>query len=306
MSFLWFARSQGLPEFTDVYGTMPCRWDGGRVSPYCSTPMHDPDFKQYNAAGIGVHLTFNSSVITDEDLGDELPNMLLKRANGAIIASHMLNRFVHDNYPNVLRTASCILSIMPNKMKSVEHYDELCEVYDKVVVNSAHLFTSDREHRLDSHFLDRLDKSKIEIMVNDPCILECPYREHHQMLVAKCNKLQTSEAHAEVQKFHKQYCRAHLVVSNKAVGMSLTGHMVAHLQDMGFRSFKLVGRDMPDAYVLTEILRYIIPEALQAHANMSLSRIISSLSVARFAPVLQRAINGALSSVVQIPTFTKT
>jgi hypothetical protein len=302
LRFLWMTEASNLPSFTEVYGTMPCKWDGGRTirAPLSSNPS-PPNFEQYHQKGIQVCLTFNSNQLTEEDLEDEVANRLLQDADGAIVASRLLNNYIRDKYPKISRTASTILSIIPHKNKTLDHYRKLCDEYDKVVVGTTHLFNSDQQRSLDLKFIDQLDRDKIEIMVNDNCVFDCPHRTKHHTLVARHNKMPTSESSQEVIQFFQSYCRSHLAVKGMATDLILTNSMVDTLKNMGFERFKLVGRDLPEAYLLTEMVRYIIPERLQPHISMSLSHILHSVAISSFIPLLQSHINTALAMASQPP-----
>lgn len=302
LDFLWLTEAGGLPAFSEVYGTIPCKWDGGRaINVKLSPDAPPPNFAQYQEKGIQVYLAFNSNQLTEADLDDEVANGLLQKADGAIIASHLLNTYIRDNYPKVSRTASCILSIIPHKNKTLDHYQKLCDEYDKVVIGTTHLFNADPERSPDLKFIDGLDRDKTEIMVNDNCIFDCPHRAKHHAMVARHNKVQTKESFEELGQFLRSYCRAHLIVTGMATDLVLPNTMVATLKKMGFRNFKLVGRDLPSAYVLTEMVRYIIPERLQPLISMTLSHILHSSAVDTFVPLLQYHTKMALDLACQPP-----
>ncbi|HBT96224.1 MAG TPA: hypothetical protein DEB25_00505 [Desulfobulbaceae bacterium] len=301
LHFLQMCEYSGLPSFAEVYGSIPCKWDGGRTAHHLAPSDPPPNFAQYRNRGVQVYLTFNSNQLTEADLDDEVGNRLLQEGDGAIIASPLLNDYIRDKYPRVSRTASTILSIIARKDRTIEHYQRLCDEYDKVVVGTTHLFNTDKERSLDLKFIDQLDRDKIEIMVNDNCVFDCAFRARHHQLVGRHNKLRTNESMREVVQFFRSFCKAHLAVRGMAPDLILTNPMVATLQEMGFKRFKLVGRDMPVAYILTEMLRYIIPERLQSHFNMGLAHVIHSAVINSFVPVLGGHINRALAMFSQPP-----
>ncbi|MDL2328936.1 hypothetical protein LJC71_04175 [Desulfosarcina sp. OttesenSCG-928-A07] len=301
LNFLELLETCGLPTFAEVYGTMPCKWDGGRpIRTQLSPGAPPPVFEQYRKKGIEIYLTFNSNQLTEEDLDDEVGNKLLQEADGVIIASPILNDYIRDKYPNVSRTASCIQSIISHRNKTQDHYKKLCDEYDKVVIGTTHLFNADPERSLDLKFIDQLDRDKIEIMVNDNCTFDCPHRTTHHTLVARHNKIQTKESFQKVVQFFQTYCSANLTAKG-GTNLILTNAMIATLKQMGFRHFKLAGRDLPGSYVLIEIVRYIVPERIQPLISMSLSHILQSSAINSFIPVLQHHIKMALASATQPP-----
>ncbi|MDR0476442.1 MAG: hypothetical protein LBH14_00675 [Desulfobulbaceae bacterium] len=301
LDFLRVTEDCGLPAFAEVYGTITCKWDGGRGPNFALSPAPAPDFEQYRKKGIQVYLPFNSNQLTAEDLDDETANKLLRDADGVIIASDLLNRYIQDKYPKLSRTASTILSIIPHKSKTVDHYRKLGDEYDKVVIGTTHLFNADPERSLDWKFIDQLDRDKSEIMVNDTCVFDCPNRRTHHMLVARYNKMRTKELWQEVTQSFRSHCRAPLVVKGMATDMILTNSMVSTLKEMGFRHFKLVGRDLPAAYILTEMARYIIPERLQSFVNLTLSDVVRNLAINSFVPMLTHHVKMALADASNPP-----
>ncbi len=127
--------------------------------------------------------TFTSTQLTKEDLKDEYANFLLDIAleNDArfIVYSDILRDYIKEKKSDACTVASVIKSNFrfqgPNKIeeptveKETNYYNKLLKEYDIVVVRPEYSITTLTEH---PEYID--DISRIEVMINQPCIFNCP------------------------------------------------------------------------------------------------------------------------------------
>ena len=235
-----------------VYGTFfNSKWNGGRGSKQKKVDYKRAYLfiKQMNEIGISVRFTFSNPLITEREFDDNIGNTLMKMANngmnGVIVASEILHKYLKEKYPNfhyVASTTKCLLN--------VEDYDN---DYDISVL----------DYRLNKNidFLNSIkDKSKIEILVDELCPINCKYRRQHYENIGKfnlgyknidCYCLDPKNNLIEDIDFQKNK-----EIHSKTV---LTNKEVNFLYSKGFNKFKLLGRMSSDKkFIIDSYIYYLI------------------------------------------------
>jgi len=235
-----------------VYGTFfNSKWNGGRGSKQKKVDYKRAYLfiKQINSLGISVRFTFSNPLITERELDDNIGNTLMKMANngmnGVIVASEILHKYLKEKYPNfhyVASTTKCLLN--------VKDYDN---DYDISVL----------DYRLNKNidFLNSIkDKSKIEILVDELCPINCKYRRQHYENIGKfnlgyknidCYCLDPKNNLIEDIDFQKnKEIHSETVLTNKEVNF---------LYSKGFNKFKLLGRMLSDKkFIIDSYIYYLI------------------------------------------------
>ena len=179
-----------LPQI-NAFGSPTIAWTGGRapaVSGEFSAKNILKIFNYIEKANATPTLTFTYTGITKEDLKDRYANYFLDVALEAkahfIICSDLLKNYIKEKDPNAYCVASVIKPALmfqgPDKMKdwSIEKetqlYNNLLKEYEMVVVRPEYSKGPLLEN---PDLID--DISRIEVLINQPCIQNCPRMPQH-------------------------------------------------------------------------------------------------------------------------------
>ena len=178
------------------FGCPGMAWYGGRLPNIKEEVEPRILFKIFNYCremNITPALTFNRILIDKDDLKDKYANYILDMALETkchfIVCSDLLKNYIKEKDSNAHITASIIQTQIKfqgenAKNWSIEnetnHYNNLLKEYDMVVVRpeySMDVLTKNPD------FID--DISKIEILVNQRCIRNCPKVHEHYLIIEK-------------------------------------------------------------------------------------------------------------------------
>jgi hypothetical protein len=256
--------SHALDSF---HGCPEVIWNGGRVNN--RVPFY-PDsakyFKSLNDQGIGVFLTFSNMVLEEKHLSDGDSNRLLDCVdescglNGVIVASDLLSDYIRRKKPRLNQIASVVKSFLENPEGNIERYREMQKRFDRVVVHTDHIFDLD--------LLDKLDRSKAEILITEECSHKCPNRQRHQTLISTYNMTRSKEVLEEIQKMIKTSCAggAGVLLEKRNVKNARTCFLmheeVKAIYDMGFRNFKISGRRKPIFGMAWNVINFVYNPSL--------------------------------------------
>jgi len=252
----WGAR---LP-IESVHGCpMHIPWNSGRVisiSNIVKWTMDDIEslYKEYNDRGISVYNTFSNHLLTKSHLEHKDANGMLElltvdNNNGIIIASDLLHKYVKSNYPNIKQKSSIIkITVEHPVSRTAEDYKRLLDVYDMVVLHP--------DDNFDIPLLEELSPyaDRIEILVNEPCVVNCKIRKLHYTSVAQKGLSFKEELSVNNEDEHEwnffnltEAIDCGLDVANKPKinvrTCASSGTEVIEMYNMGYRHFKLQGRD---------------------------------------------------------------
>ena len=246
-----FAKNIQIGSIHDSFpGTI---WNGGRtVFGECTEETIVKYVEHYEKIGIPIRFTFTNSLLGKEHLQDEYCNMILKLSdngkNEIIVNSEILEDYLRDKYPRfkyVLSTTSGI--------RDIDRINELSERYDYVVINY--------NDNKDKEFLTALkNKDKIEILVNESCMPNCPKRKEHYTFIAK----KQLGLESEYEKFACCSDKSNNFYDVMSDKRKIENHIVTPAElygeyaEMGFSNFKLQGRGLPMIYTLESYLTYLV------------------------------------------------
>ena len=228
--------SKRLMVFDDYHSG--CSWNGGRSHYAERVPLDE--FIEYlhyvNENDIPVNFTFSNLLLSEGHLNDKPGNRILAEfdngMNGVIVSSHCLARHIRRKYPSY----SLIHSITVNR-KDREYYYETRELglYD--------LFVPASELNRDHEFIRDFGPEQFEILVNENCHVNCPYKDGHQRAISEYNLDWENNTKENFDKI-SGYC-----VANHGPGCQIERHHLSleevdELRELGVRHFKISARDV--------------------------------------------------------------
>lgn len=250
-------------------------WAGGRPM-VCDYGPEDPDsfFRDCmmcNSFGVGLFFTFSNLLVKEEHLNEELGNRVLSsfhaKGNGVICGSDVLAKYIRKRYPKYT-----IVGSVTRPVKTAEDIKRTLDLYDRVVLPP--------ELNRDFDFLETLkdDVNKIEILVNEVCMPNCPYKKHHYTLISKFNMCRDfdekerlgDELHnycgkRRFEKAQKENLSSEDVVIvdgeiHRADGLQLVLSVedVNRLKALGIIHFKISARDVTYEQFLFEYDKYVL------------------------------------------------
>jgi len=238
-----------LPE-VNAFGAPTVAWTGGRAPAVVGELDSKTILKVYNylaSANAVPALTFTYTGITKDDLKDKYANYFLDIALEAkahfIIYSDLLKNYIKEKDPDAYCVASVIKPSLefqgPDKMKewSVEKeakmYNNLLKEYDMVVVRPEF----SRGPLLENPDLID-DISRIEVLINQPCIQNCPRMPQHYRHL-ETMRLGNRESTQSFQ------CIKYSIPQSLALYKNTLAHSETTTQklvDLGVKHLKLQGR----------------------------------------------------------------
>jgi len=179
-----------LPQ-VNGYGCPKCAWTGGR-SPAIGNELDRATlfnvFDYLRSIKVTPSFTFTCTQLTKDDLNDRYANYLLDMALDAdshfIVYDDRLKDYIKSKKSDAYVVASVIKPAMqfqgagkievPTIERETELYNKLLKEYDLVVVRPEYSSTVLLEH---PEYID--DISRVEVLINQPCIRECPRMPDH-------------------------------------------------------------------------------------------------------------------------------
>lgn len=235
-----------LPN-ANLFGSPKCAWDGGR----CATIIEPLDsktilraFRYVKELNATPSLTFSKTVITKEDLEDEYSNLILDIALeiGAkfIVCSDVLKNYIKEKKSDAHIIASVIKPALrfqgkdkieePTVEAETNFYNELLKEYDTVVVRPEYCDALAENPSL----ID--DISRIEVLINQVCIKDCPKMPDHYRYLESYNLLNPASEPFEC--YHLKFA----VPQRPKLSAALKDETVRKLCQSGVRHLKLQGR----------------------------------------------------------------
>jgi len=249
-----------------VFGSIPCKFQGGRFAPKNMIIKEAIRLiESYNSRNIGCRLTFSNVFITEEDLANERSNKLLEainkvegRLNGVIVSSDLLAEYIREKYDNLelissMVKPSCEVGLGDYK-DTTEYYNSLFELYDIVVINPSKVNDSD--------FLRNIKyPERVEFIANHRCVPNCPRAKLHyetQMRISDkyLKEGMVSEEDTEIINNLKTKCHD-VKNKNPLLGSTFSCSDIEKLTRLGYKHFKIEGRDNDDITFARDLGDYI-------------------------------------------------
>ncbi len=247
-------RENLIDSVFDSHAGLP--WNGGRfVDPFHFTVEESVRrVRFYNDLGIRFNIAFSNCQLTDRDLDHADCNWFLQQChnsmNGIIVASEILRDYLRCRYPDY----RVIASIGFNR-KDLEFYKQAQEHYDLVVLHP------DRNE--DDEFIEQLDTSRIEVLVNELCIADCPFRTEHSDYISRLVRENRSYFVRDDEHTGGECLAVERGYRGKGE-LVVTLERLNRLHGMGVEHFKIQGREHPFEKVVYQGLReYVIKDAIR-------------------------------------------
>ena len=265
-----------------VYGAPFVRWSGERHTADDFRPADlSARLDGLHSRGIGCFLTFTNHLLEAGDLDDANGNLLLEtiarrpNLNGVIVSSELLSKYIAGRYSSLRQVASVSKVVVEGGRGNASYYKELGKRFYRYVVHA--------DDRDDPRLLDQLDRTKAEIILNEDCLRGCSMEASQYGAVARVYKGlgdHPPEAAAapgdalRLRRLAEQELAPLLAVCpaerlNRQIGKrqrndNLTRNELKSLYDMGFRCFRIKGRDDNAFCFAYDLTRYTLEPGFAA------------------------------------------
>lgn len=231
-------------EIASLYGSFPnAIWNGGRCE------LGKIDIQQFkdivqcvNSFDIAIRYTFTNCLIREEHLIDEYCNKLMEICNNGknevLVNSHLLENYLRSHYPRfkyILSTTALT--------RGAESINEACKHYDLVVADYRDVRNKDFLHKI-------VMRNKVEILLNESCLLDCMYRKEHYEEISR-SQLALKDLGSE------RKCRYHNITKFREAYIS-KDTMYNILIPLGYINYKIRGREMDPNKLLHEYFTYLV------------------------------------------------
>ncbi len=269
--------------FASCYGEFPpSLWAGGRNSKpdMCDEKFINTCIKMLNGYGVSVRFAFTNKLLEESDMSDPYCNYCLQAAhngmNGVILVSPILEEYVRKNYPKMK-----IISSTCKEIRGIDGVnEELKKPYDLVVL----------DYNLNNHFdeLEKItDKGRCEILVNAQCQPNCPARGAHynnisanQKIIARSLRAGINEP-VPLEPWTYKGCKGGrnlYAITNLPTYVSPEAIWEKYVP-MGFRNFKLEGRNDHIFSVLEVFCHYLIKPEYQGKVRFMMLERLEQLKI---------------------------
>lgn len=241
-------------RIASFYGTFKnAIWAGGRYSLGMMPSLNDMEYAIHsiNDAGIAARYTFTNSVIEEKHLNDTFCNLCMEIANNGknevLVNSSVLEKYLRKNYPNF----KFIQSITACE-HSIDNINAATEKYDLVVI--------DFHDNHNEKFLEGIKrKDKIEILVDGSCPTSCNMSKKHYENISRVNCLQGNEEETRCLMHNRKGQKSFYDGISERKDTCLTFcEVYEKYYEMGFRHFKIVGRNEFNFSVFESLIYYLV------------------------------------------------
>ena len=236
-----------------VYGTIPgAIWNGGRAVFGISNKAEiERVVATYNQHGIPARFTWSNSLLEEKHVYDTYCNMIMKVAdnglNQAIVNQPVLEEYIRKNYPSYK-----LISSTTKRMVDLN-------VLREEVMKDYFLVVLDYDLNRNEAVIKELEPvaDKIEILVNEICFPGCPkraehYREESRSQLEFDNRTDFRCPNNSREKRNFEECM-------KRPAFMSTDEVERYIE-RGYWNFKIVGRGLPQQFVLDSYLYFLVKD----------------------------------------------
>lgn len=237
-------------EIGAVYGNFPNMiWNGGRVvEGECSLNEIIDIIESFNNRGIPVRYTCTNTLLTEEHLKDKYANTIIDLSNNGmneiICNSPILEGYLREKYHNfnyISSTTKCMLDRNAVRTEGDKYF----------------LTVLDYRFNKNIDFLKTLKPERYEILINPSCGVACPCRAEHYDQVSQVvldhgcvSNDATPNGCCYIEGFFNMLERSEMMIK--------VDELYSTYMDMGFRDFKIEGRNNSVVDVLETYLYYMV------------------------------------------------
>ncbi|MBQ1849938.1 MAG: hypothetical protein II477_01835 [Lachnospiraceae bacterium] len=253
-----------------VYGTIPgAIWNGGRAVFGISNKADiERVIHTYNQYGIPARFTWSNSLLEEKHCYDTYCNMIMKLAdnglNQAIVNRPCLEEYIRKNYPSYKLISSTTKRMTDPKELS----EEVLKDYFLVVL--------DYDLNRNEEVIKSLEPvaGKIEILVNEICFPGCPKRAEHYRDESR-SQLEFDNR-TEFQCPNNSRDRRTFEECMKRPAFMSTEEVDRYIE-RGFNNFKIVGRGLPQQFVLDSYLYFLVKDEARDFVRKHIVGTLESL-----------------------------
>lgn len=240
-----------------IFDNFPnCLWNGGTISfgKMISAKEQIKIMNDFNSLGIPLRLTMTNPLIEEKDCYDRYANYIMENLNNGfnqvLVASPILEEHIRKTYPHFPIVRSIIAS---NNEKNI-YYDDSNKYFMSVL---------NRNKNSDIDFLKKIkNKQKIEILVNETCVSNCPRSYEHYKEYGKVQKLKDNNKNEIINlscdfKENKKYLYKIKQESKNCISRQKIKEIY---EPLGFVHFKLSGRQSFFPITLDYANHFVKPE----------------------------------------------
>lgn len=233
----------GVRRMSSVAGSPPCLWSLDwyvqrrplAYDAYCQL------LENYARQQVGVVLVFDNPNLGEAELADPYGLQLVQslyerdrlRLNAVCVASDALAERLRAVLPKLKVYCHVNRLVMEKGKRSAQLYNKLAALYDRVCLHPADAVKPALTAALE-------DKSKFDIVVNDPCLRTCPVRRDHIHLLSQMRRApyDTGLMRRRADLVSRIACqKTDPAALHQGASCNLTRAEACALYEAGFRSF---------------------------------------------------------------------
>ena len=232
-----------------VYGTIPgAIWNGGRaVFGISSKADIEKVIQAYNSKGIPARFTWTNSLLEEKHVYDTYCNMIMRVAdngmNQVLVNRPVLEEYIRREYPGY--------KLISSTTKRMVDYEKL----EEELAKDYYLVVLDYDLNRKEEVIGRLEKAadKIEILVNEICTPGCVKRAEHYREESRSQLEFDSRTDFQCPNRSRENRTFEECMKRPAF---LSTEEVERYIERGFVNFKIVGRGLPQQFVLDSYLYF--------------------------------------------------
>lgn len=257
-------------EIGSIYGTFPnAIWNGGRVCfGICFKETMVKIIKYFNDNNIPLRYTFTNSLLTEDHVNDTYCNLIMQLSdngiNQVLVNNNTLEEYIRTKYPKY--------KIISSTTKRITNKKNL----EKEIKKDYYLVVLDYDLNKDIEYLNSIkEKNKIEILVDELCMHNCPYRKEHYKQFS-ISQLEFSNQNSFVCNYSN--------IDNDNIDFNeisknvnfITRDELEKYKKMGFINYKLVGRNTNINFVIDSYIHYFVKDKYKNEVKFKLLMSINN------------------------------
>ncbi len=260
------------------FGTFRCKWSGGRPSRIRNYDIESTVnyLTKVRQQGITPAFTFSNYHITEEDLNDKFCNEILDAAVKLncqfIISSDLLHNYIKKLYTEAYCTCSVIKPYFELKNPDegeADFYNRMLDKFDRVVARPEYVKYKLKD---EAHLIS--DLPRIEILLNQTCLPNCPFAAKHYTAIEKAEYTDSEDFDVDFQCPRIEQSIQEKTKNNVMLSPQELDFMVNELK---IRHLKLQGRDFNKKMVLFLLISYMFEPV--GDAQFTLMNLLSECSI---------------------------
>ncbi|MBP5222190.1 MAG: hypothetical protein J6Z35_03395 [Lachnospiraceae bacterium] len=257
-----------------VYGTIPgAIWNGGRaVFGISSKADIEKVIQAYNSKGIPARFTWTNSLLEEKHVYDTYCNMIMRVAdngmNQVLVNRPVLEEYIRREYPGY--------KLISSTTKRMVDYEKL----EEELAKDYYLVVLDYDLNRKEEVIGRLEKAadKIEILVNEICTPGCVKRAEHYREESRSQLEFDSRTDFQCPNRSRENRTFEECMKRPAF---LSTEEVERYIERGFVNFKIVGRGLPQQFVLDSYLYFLVKDEERDFIRREITGTLNRLAAQR-------------------------